>query len=87
MARSALRRSPPPQGRGVGAQLVAVAIAYAQRRGFPTIYLYTSGTLPDYYARLGWEVIERVEYFGRERSVMRYVAPSTDPTETDLSRS
>lgn len=57
---------------GVGAALVTAAIAHARRCGFSTLYLYTSGTLPRYYARRGWDELERVEYLGKERSVMQY---------------
>jgi len=58
---------------GIGAALTTAAIGHARACGFSTLYLYTSGTLPRYYARLGWAEVERVEYLGRERVVMRYV--------------
>jgi predicted N-acetyltransferase YhbS len=57
---------------GLGAALVTAAIAHAGRSGFSALYLYTSGTLPQYYARLRWIEVERVEYIGKERTVMRY---------------
>ncbi len=37
---------------GVGAALVKAAIEHAGRCGFNRLYLYTSGTLPQYYGRL-----------------------------------
>jgi N-acetylglutamate synthase-like GNAT family acetyltransferase len=58
---------------GVGAALVTAAIAHAGRCGFSKLYLYTSGTLPRYYARLGWDELEWIEYLGKERVVMQYV--------------
>ena len=57
---------------GVGAALVAAALAHARTCGFDAVYLYTSGTLPSYYARLGWTELERLDYLGKERTVMRY---------------
>ena len=51
---------------------MTAAIAHARRCGFNAVYLYTSGTLPQYYARLGWTEIERVDYLGKERAVMNY---------------
>ena len=63
----------PGHRRGVlGAALVTAAIAHAGRCGFGALYLYASGTLLQYYARLGWIELERVEYLGKERTVMRY---------------
>jgi GNAT superfamily N-acetyltransferase len=63
---------PEYRGGGVGAAMVAASIAHAGACGFSALYLYTSGTLPAYYARLGWRALERVDYLGRERTVMRY---------------
>jgi GNAT superfamily N-acetyltransferase len=56
----------------VGAALVAATRERAKTCGYARLYLYTSGTLPDYYARLGWRDIERLTYLGRERTVMDY---------------
>lgn len=39
-------------------------------------------TLPDYYARLGWIELERVEYLGKERAVMRY---DIEPRQDDVT--
>jgi GNAT superfamily N-acetyltransferase len=55
---------------GVGAALVGAVLARARECGYPRVYLYTSGTLPQYYARLGWRLVERLEYLQRERTVM-----------------
>ena len=57
---------------GVGAALVRAVLRRAQDCGYPRAYLYTSGTLPDYYARLGWRTREQLEYLGKARTVMDY---------------
>jgi len=56
--------------RGVGQALVGAAITHAAGLGFRRVHLYTSGTLPSYYARLGWKPIEEVSYLGKLRTVM-----------------
>ena len=57
---------------GVGAALVRAAQDSARELGFETLYLFTSGTLPNYYRRLGWSEIETFSYHGRERALMAY---------------
>ena len=57
---------------GVGADLVRAIIQRAKKCGHPRVYLYTSGTLPEYYSRLGWQLVERLAYLQRERTVMVY---------------
>lgn len=57
---------------GLGASLVRAALRRTQDCGYPAAYLYTSGTLPDYYARRGWRALDTVEHLGRPRTVMRY---------------
>lgn len=57
---------------GVGAALVRAVLERARKCGYARVYLYTSGTLPQYYARLGWRVVERLPYLERERTVMEY---------------
>ena len=58
------------RNRGVGAYLVDAAVNEARKLSKPTIYLYTSGTLPTYYEKLGWSRIEEIEYLGKLRVVM-----------------
>jgi len=58
--------------RGLGAALVSAATEHARALGFREIYLFTSGTLPAFYAGLGWKERERVLYLGQERVVMQY---------------
>lgn len=57
---------------GVGAALVRAVLQGAQQCGYSRVYLYTSGTLPEYYRRLGWRAVERLAYLQRERTVMDY---------------
>jgi len=59
---------------GVGAVLVRAILDRARQCGHPRVYLYTSGTLPAYYSRLGWQLVERLPYLERERTVMVYGA-------------
>jgi len=61
---------PGSRQRGIGAALVSAAVARGRALGYRRVYLYTSGSLPSYYERLGWVVGERVEYEGRERTLM-----------------
>jgi N-acetylglutamate synthase-like GNAT family acetyltransferase len=62
------------RGRGVGNALVNASIKHATELGFRRTYLYTSGNLPGYYASLGWQPIEEIEYFGKIRTVMKFDA-------------
>jgi predicted N-acetyltransferase YhbS len=63
------------RGRGVGNSLIKASIARLAELGFRRIHLYTSGTLPAYYAALGWKPIEEVEYLGSSRTVMAFDLP------------
>ncbi|MGO4713394.1 GNAT family N-acetyltransferase [Bradyrhizobium sp. 2TAF24] len=63
------------RGTGVGRALVGAAIRHVADLGFRRIHLYTSGTLPSYYARLGWKPIEDVSYLGKLRTVMVFEMP------------
>jgi hypothetical protein len=51
---------------------VRAVLERARQCGYGRVYLYTSGTLPQYYSRLGWRFVERLEYLQRERTVMDY---------------
>ena len=74
--------TPEYRHQGIGAALVRAATSRARSLGFRWLYLYTSGDLPRYYERLEWIIDERVEYLGKERTVMRYdlVADPTIPS-------
>ena len=58
--------------RGAGALLIAGAIAEARKLNRSILYLYTSGTLPSYYERLGWSRLEEIAYLGELRVIMTY---------------
>lgn len=58
--------------RGAGAVLIAGAIAEARKLNRPILYLYTSGTLPNYYEKLGWSRMEEIAYLGKRRVIMAY---------------
>jgi predicted N-acetyltransferase YhbS len=67
---------PNQRSRGIGSLLVRSAVDRAQTLGFGRFYLYTSGNLPLFYQRLGWTVRERVDYLGKERTVMQIELPA-----------
>ena len=59
------------RSRGVGAVLLDAAASYVAQLGYRQLFLFTSGTLPDYYRRRGWTDVEDVSYLGRLRTIMR----------------
>jgi predicted N-acetyltransferase YhbS len=61
---------PEERDRGIGSTLVRAAAARSKELGFDTLYLYTSGTLPIFYERIGWTMREIVRYKGKERTIM-----------------
>jgi len=61
--------APERRGRCIGASLAQYAATEASALGFTMLYLYTFGT-EEYYARLGWERIERDSYLGGAVTVM-----------------
>lgn len=66
---------PRQRRHGIGAALVRAVLVRAVlgRAGdcsHDRAYLFTSGTLPQYYARLGWRPIEHLQYLGKERTLM-----------------
>ncbi|TDR89085.1 GNAT family N-acetyltransferase [Enterovirga rhinocerotis] len=58
------------RSRGAGRRLIDAAVEHAASLGFRRLYLFTSGTLPDYYRAHGWRDVEEVEYLGRMRTIM-----------------
>jgi GNAT superfamily N-acetyltransferase len=70
--------SPTRRRDGVGAGLVRAVLQRAQQCGYGRVYLYTSGTLPEYYRRLGWRVVERLAYLQQVRTVMAYDVESLE---------
>ena len=72
--------------RGAGAVLIAGAIAEAQKLNRPILYLYTSGTLPNYYEKLGWSRMEEIAYLGKRRVIMAYpIHKRSLPTHPSLA--
>jgi len=61
---------PRERGRCIGPALVQAAVARTRKLGFDYLYLYTSGTLPSFYERIGWTRRETVHYKGKDRTVM-----------------
>jgi len=67
---------PDWRGRGVGAALVARAMAHGAQVA-PRLYLYTFGR-PGWYERLGWRACDTGEYAGRSIVIMRYDVPARE---------
>ena len=60
---------PEARGRGVAAQLIEGICSHAKAIGITTLYLHTHDQ-QTYYARRGWQVLERFEAWGKEHWVM-----------------
>jgi predicted N-acetyltransferase YhbS len=60
----------PERHRGIGSMLAHAAIERSRKLGFRCLYLYTSGTLPVFYERIGWTRLETVNYKDKARIVM-----------------
>ncbi len=61
--------APPFRKRGIGSELVKAVESQAQELQFHRLYLFT----PDqerFYTRLGWSVLERLEYWDQTMVVM-----------------
>ena len=54
---------------GVGTMLMQRATEEARRLNVPQLYLWTH-TAEGLYQKLGWQVVERTNYFGKEAVVM-----------------
>lgn len=57
--------------RGIGAQLVRRIMAEAGKLGVPLLYLYTVHS-EQFYAALGWSLLERTSYLDHEIVIMTY---------------
>lgn len=60
---------PDARGRGVAARLTTALLAGAADRGHADVHLFTSGQ-EDYWASLGWRVLDRVDAEGHPATVM-----------------
>ena len=61
---------PEWRNQGVGTMLMHRAIEEARRLKVPRLYLWTHSA-EGLYRKLGWQVIERSDYFGKEAVVMQ----------------
>ena len=61
---------PEWRNRGVGTMLMHRATEEARRLGVSQLYLWTH-TAEALYRKLGWQVVERTNYFGKEAVVMQ----------------
>jgi len=61
--------APEHRGQGIGTALVKRTVAEAHDLGFDRLYLYTVDR-EDFYARLGWSVIDRTTHMGYDIVVM-----------------
>jgi GNAT superfamily N-acetyltransferase len=61
---------PEWRNRGVGAMLMYRATEEARRLNISRLYLWTHSAEGLYY-KLGWQVVERSDYFGKEAVVMQ----------------
>jgi GNAT superfamily N-acetyltransferase len=62
---------PEARGRGIGERLVSRAAAFAQAKGFMTVYLWTTDRR-DWYERLGWELVEQLDRNGVLVSFLKF---------------
>lgn len=59
------------QNRGIGGLLIQTTIEKAQQMGFENLYLFAfDKTIPDYYQRLGWNIIGSDNFKGHPVTVM-----------------
>lgn len=63
--------APEHRRQGIGASLAGHAATEARSLGFPALYLYTFSA-EQYYARLGWQFIERDTYLGAAVTIMSF---------------
>jgi len=61
---------PEWRNRGVGTMLMLRATEQARRLNVPRLYLWTHSA-EKLYHKLGWQVVERTIYFGKEAVVMQ----------------
>lgn len=72
---------PRSQGNGLGRQLIAHAVAEAQRHNLSALTLYTNAAMTEnlaMYAHFGFEETHRVTEKGFNRVYMRWTLPNRD---------
>jgi GNAT superfamily N-acetyltransferase len=62
---------PEARRQGIGERLVSEATAYAQSRGFGSVYLWTTDRR-DWYERFGWQLLEQFERNGVLVSFLKF---------------
>src|SRR5262245_22816805 len=62
--------APEWRNRGVGRSLITRAVEEARMIGVPEVYLFTTSK-EAYYARLGWQALERARCNGKDIVIMR----------------
>lgn len=60
---------PDFRGQGIASKIIKRTLSEAKRVGIRDLYLYTHGQEP-LYIKLGWQIIEQVNYHGRPASIM-----------------
>jgi len=71
---------PACRSRGVAAALLEAAASYVAQLGHDRLFLFTSGSLPGYYRRLGWQDMEDVVYLGKVRTIMKLEIDAAAPS-------
>lgn len=69
--------APPARRTGIGSRLVDAVEQQAARFGYRRLYLFTA-TVPQLYARLGWQTLETRDYRGEDITVMAKDLPAVD---------
>ena len=65
---------PSHRGQGIGEQLIVEVVKKARILGYPKLYLLAfDSTLPDWYKKLGWQLIGMDELNGHPVSVMEVI--------------
>jgi GNAT superfamily N-acetyltransferase len=68
------------RGKGIGSLLIEAAAKEANRLGIGELYLYTRNRKNErLYAKLGWIVVERLEYQGRPAVIMKSILAESEP--------
>jgi predicted N-acetyltransferase YhbS len=62
--------APEHREQGIGTALVRRVIEEAQTLSVPNLYLFTTPDKRDFYARLGWKLLEHARYRGYQQVVM-----------------
>jgi GNAT superfamily N-acetyltransferase len=65
---------PTARGRGIASALIEELMGRAAARGIPGLYLYTNGA-EGLYRKLGWSVLAREPYMGRDVTIMTTTLP------------